>query len=61
MERLFNEGATPACRSRIHIELTPEARRRYPNAVVRARRIYFPHAIARPINSHTSFFMKTFI
>jgi hypothetical protein len=27
---------------RIRIELTPEARRRYPNAVIRTRRLYFP-------------------
>jgi hypothetical protein len=33
---------------RIHIELSAEARRRYPNAVIRARRIYFPGATYRP-------------
>jgi von Willebrand factor type A domain len=33
---------------KIHIELSEEARRRYPNAVIRARRIYFPLATYRP-------------
>src|SRR4051794_12021155 len=33
---------------RIRIELTAEARQRNPNAVVRARRIYFPLATYRP-------------
>jgi hypothetical protein len=33
---------------RIRVELTPEARERYPNAVVRARRIYFPLATYKP-------------
>ena len=33
---------------KIHIDLSPEARRRYPDAVIRARRIYFPHATYRP-------------
>jgi hypothetical protein len=33
---------------RIHIALTAEARRRYPYAVVRARRIYFPRGTYRP-------------
>jgi hypothetical protein len=33
---------------KIHIELSAEARRRYPNAVVRARRIYFPLATYKP-------------
>jgi len=33
---------------KIHIELSAEARRRYPNAVIRARRIYFPLATYRP-------------
>jgi hypothetical protein len=33
---------------RIHIDLTPEARRRYPNAVVRARRLYFPQGTYKP-------------
>ena len=32
----------------IQIDLTPEARRRYPNAVVRARRLYFPHGVYKP-------------
>jgi len=32
----------------IRVELAPEAYRRYPNAVVRARRIYFPHGTYRP-------------
>jgi hypothetical protein len=32
----------------IHIDLTSEARRRYPNAVVRARRLYFPHGAYKP-------------
>jgi hypothetical protein len=30
------------------VELTPEARERYPNAVVRGRRIYFPLATYKP-------------
>ena len=38
-------GAQPR---RIHIDLTPEARRRYPNAVVRARRLYFPQGTYKP-------------
>lgn len=33
---------------RIYIELTAEAHRRYPHAVVRARRIYFPRGTYRP-------------
>jgi von Willebrand factor type A domain len=33
---------------KIRVELTPEARKRYPDAVVRARRIYFPFAEYRP-------------
>jgi VWFA-related protein len=33
---------------RIRVELTEAARRRYPNAVVRARRIYFPRGTHRP-------------
>jgi hypothetical protein len=33
---------------RIRIELTPAARGRYPDALVRARRIYFPFAEYRP-------------
>lgn len=32
---------------RIHIDLSADARRRYPNAVIRARRIYFPLATHR--------------
>jgi len=41
------DGTGPQPR-RIHIELTPEARRRYPNAVVRARRLYFPQGTYKP-------------
>lgn len=33
---------------RIHIELTDDARRRYPHAVVRARRLYFPKGAYKP-------------
>ena len=33
---------------RIRVELTPAARRRYPDAVVRARSSYFPHSVYRP-------------
>jgi hypothetical protein len=33
---------------KIHIELSAEARRRYPKAVIRARRIYFPLATYKP-------------
>jgi hypothetical protein len=40
--------ATSAQRRRIHIDLTDEARRRYPNAVVRARRFYYPRATYKP-------------
>lgn len=39
------ESAQPR---KIRVELTPEARRRYPNAVVRARRLYFPRGSYRP-------------
>jgi von Willebrand factor type A domain/PQQ-like domain len=41
------ESSSPRPR-RIRVELTAEARRRYPNAVVRARRIYFPRGTYRP-------------
>jgi len=33
---------------KIRIDLTPEARRRYPDAVVRSRRLYFPQGKYRP-------------
>jgi hypothetical protein len=33
---------------RIHVELSAEGRRKYPNAVVRARGSYFPRPILRP-------------
>jgi hypothetical protein len=33
---------------RIRVELTDEARRRYPDAAIRARRIYFPGGVFRP-------------
>ena len=33
---------------RIQVELTPEARRRYPAAIVRARRMYFPRGTYKP-------------
>jgi hypothetical protein len=33
---------------KIRIDLTADARRRYPNAVVRARRVYFPMATYKP-------------
>ena len=33
---------------RIHIDLTAEARQRYPDAVIRARRLYFPLATYKP-------------
>ena len=33
---------------RIHVELTADARRRYPNAVVRARRFYLPMGSYKP-------------
>ena len=33
---------------RIHVDLSGDARRRYPHAVVRARRVYFPHGKYKP-------------
>ncbi|HXS97636.1 MAG TPA: VWA domain-containing protein [Candidatus Limnocylindrales bacterium] len=36
---------------RIRVELTPEARRRYPNAVVRARTSYFPNSRYQPVGA----------
>ena len=36
---------------RIRVELSPEARRRYPNAAIRARRIYFPRGSYRSKNA----------
>ena len=39
---------TSARPRRIRIDLTADARRRYPNAVVRARRLYFPQGTYRP-------------
>lgn len=45
----FRPVEAPSARPRrIQIVLTPEARRRYPNAVVRSRRIYFPQGTYRP-------------
>ena len=45
----FRPFDTQSPRARkIHIDLSAEARRRYPNAVIRARRIYFPLATYRP-------------
>jgi hypothetical protein len=37
-----------AQRRKIHIDLTAEARRRYPNAVIRTRRFYFPQSTYKP-------------
>ncbi len=45
----FRPAATPSRQARrIHVELTPEARRRYPDAIVRARGRYFPHSNYMP-------------
>jgi hypothetical protein len=41
-------AATSAQPRKIHVDLTADARRRYPNAIVRSRRIYFPFGEYRP-------------
>lgn len=40
-----------AAARKIRVDLTPEARRRYPNAVVRARTSYFPKSKYRPVTT----------